>query len=224
MRRVIFVFSLIYLSIAMLLFLDDDARSTAAACGVPPPTATHGPPTATPVAPTASPYVHPTADLASFPFAKAPAGLHAIAACETRDQVRAMLDLLLNLLEGWELVPIGPGLPPVVILVSFEDPADQQRTIGLGILGDDPMPDHDGSAAQRIAWEYEERSASGASIATDSELVWMHYEQDGRPNLTWGAIGGARTYTANASYPADLAMLVDALARAAEHACYPDCQ
>jgi hypothetical protein len=109
MRRVIFVTGLICLSFALLLIIDDGARSGAAACGDPPPTATPGPPTLSPVPPTASPTIYPTVDLDSLPFAEAPAGLHAIAACESRDQLRAALDLLRDLLEDWELVPIGKG-------------------------------------------------------------------------------------------------------------------
>lgn len=222
MRRLIFVTGVICLSFALLLFLDDDARSEAAACGDPLPTATPGPPTVAPVTPMASPSVYSTVDLNSLPVADAPAGLHTIAACESRDQVRAMLDPLMGLLDDWELVPIGKGPPPEVILVVFEDPADSQRTIALVTSGDGPTK-NDGGMAQSIACGHQESPEPGASIATDGRLVWMRHERDGLSHLTWGATDGARRYSISASNPADLKTMLDALARAAERACGANC-
>lgn len=224
MRRLVFVIVLVYLAFALLLFLDDGGRSDAAACGAPPPTATPGPPTATPIPPTASPAVYPTVDPDSLPNGKAPAGLHAIAACNTSDQVVSALRLLVDLLDGWELVPIGKGPPPGMILVVFEDPSDSERTIALSILGDDSPTNLDGGAAQNIAREHHDELTNDVSIATDGELVWMRYERDGRSHLTWGAFGGARRFSIVAEYRADINMIVDAWARATEHACYPDCR
>jgi hypothetical protein len=223
MRRLIAVIGLIYVAVLLLVLVGYDTRSEAAACGAPTPTATHGPSTATPIPPTASPEVHPTIALDFLPSAKAPAGLRAIAACETRDQVRATLGLLVDLLEGWDLVPIGKGPPPGMILVVFEDPEDNQRTIALTVLGDDSPRIIDGGAAESIAREFKDQSVSGTSIATDGRLVWVTYERDNRSHLTWGAFGGARRFNVIADYPADINLIVTAWARAAEHACYPEC-
>jgi hypothetical protein len=78
--------------------------------------------------------------------------------------------------------------------------------------------------AHGIARGYLEGSELGASIATDGVLVWTRYERDGHSYLDWGAVDGTYRYTIWASDPADLGPLLDTYARAAEHACYPDCR
>lgn len=105
-----------------------------------------------------------------------------------------------------------------MILVIFEYPMDNQRTIGLAIY------ESEGRAGREVAGAFQGSPEFGASIATDGKLVWMSYKRDGRNFLSWGAIGGNRQYTAGADNPLDLDTMIEALARAAEHACYPDCQ
>ncbi len=217
MRRVITVLALIYLVALLLVFIDDDARSSVLACGAPTPTPTSGPPTPTMIPPTASPEVQPTIDLSAINRGNAPANLHVIAACGQDGQVRALLALFLELFEGWKLAPFDVGLPPHVTILLFEHETSAERRTGLAIY------DAEGHAGRSVARAYPGQANPGANIQRDGDLVWMEYERDGHYFVEWGAVGGERRFTASATDQNDVWLLIDTLARAAEHACYPGC-
>lgn len=50
-----------------------------------------------------------------------------------------------------------------------------------------------------------------------------HADPARRSYLTWGVMGGSRVYAVVADDPAGINESVEEFARAAAHACYPDC-